>query len=99
MQKRPEMVFGQAARTALVTPQMSMMLAWCGLLRRPMSMTFKKRQKEMKRQEKQRAKAERREQKKFAKRAANEAQSAPTTPSPDSEQQPQSDNKQVVPPG
>ena len=31
-----------------------------------MSITFKKRQKEMKRQEKQRAKAERREQKKFA---------------------------------
>ena len=36
-----------------------------------MSITFQKRQKEMKRQEKQRAKAERREQKKFAKRAAN----------------------------
>ena len=42
-----------------------------------MSITFKKRQKEMKRQEKQRAKAERREQKKFAKRAANEAQATP----------------------
>ena len=55
-----------------------------------MSITFKKRQKEMKRQEKQRAKAERREQKKFAKRAAKEAQGASTTPLPDSELQPQS---------
>ena len=45
-----------------------------------MSITFQKRQKELKRQEKQRAKAERREQKKFAKRAAKEALSAPTTP-------------------
>ena len=63
-----------------------------------MSITFKKRQKEMKRQEKQRAKAERREQKKFAKRAAKEAQGAPTTP-PDSELQPQSDNKERVSPG
>jgi hypothetical protein len=34
-----------------------------------MSMTFQKRQKELKRQEKQRAKAERREQRKAAKRA------------------------------
>ena len=39
-----------------------------------MSITFKKRQKEMKRQEKQRAKAERREQRKIAKRAARETQ-------------------------
>ena len=44
------------------------------LLRRPMSITFKKRQKELKRQEKQRAKAERREQRKVAKRAAEETQ-------------------------
>ena len=35
-----------------------------------MSITFQKRQKELKRQEKQRAKAERREQKKLAKRSA-----------------------------
>src|SRR5215472_9600149 len=69
-----------------------------GILRRPMSITFKKRQKEMKRQEKQRAKAERREQRKFAKRAAKEGQGTPTTPSSDTEQQPQSDNKQRVPP-
>jgi hypothetical protein len=45
-----------------------------------LSITFQKRQKELKRQEKQRAKAERREQKKFAKRAAKEVLSAPTTP-------------------
>jgi hypothetical protein len=38
-----------------------------------LSITFQKRQKELKRQEKQRAKAERREQKKLAKRAADEA--------------------------
>jgi hypothetical protein len=38
-----------------------------------MSITFQKRQKEMKRQEKQRAKAEKRAQKKEAKRAAKEA--------------------------
>jgi len=63
-----------------------------------MSITFKKRQKEMKRQEKQRAKAERREQKKFAKRAAKEVQSAPTTPPPDSELQFQSQDKQRVRP-
>jgi hypothetical protein len=53
-----------------------------------MSITFKKRQKEVKRQEKQRAKAERREQKKFAKRAAKEGQGATTTPLPDTEQRP-----------
>lgn len=38
-----------------------------------MSVTFQKRQKEMKRQEKQRAKAEKRAQKKEARRAAREA--------------------------
>ena len=38
-----------------------------------MSVTFQKRQKEMKRLEKQRAKAEKRAQKKEAKRAAREA--------------------------
>ena len=43
------------------------------MLRRPLSITYQKRQKELKRQEKQRAKAERREQKKLAKRAADEA--------------------------
>jgi len=53
-----------------------------------MSITFQKRQKELKRQEKQRAKAERREQRKAAKRAADETQGAPTTPSPENEQQP-----------
>jgi hypothetical protein len=47
------------------------------------SVTFKKRQKEMKRQEKQRAKAERREQRKIAKRAAKETQEG-VTPSLDS---------------
>jgi len=63
-----------------------------------MSITFKKRQKEMKRQEKQRAKAERREQRKVAKRAAEEAQGMLTAPSSGTEQQPQSDSKQRVPP-
>lgn len=50
-----------------------------------MSITFKKRQKEMKRQEKQRAKAERREQKKVARRAAKEAEAlgGPTAPEPE----------------
>ena len=38
-----------------------------------MTITFQKRQKEMKRQEKQREKAARREQKKLAKRAEKEA--------------------------
>jgi hypothetical protein len=38
-----------------------------------MSITFQKRQKEMKRQEKQRAKAEKRAQKKEAKRVAKES--------------------------
>jgi hypothetical protein len=42
-----------------------------------MSVTFQKRQKEMKRQEKQRAKAEKRAQKKAARRAAKEADGAP----------------------
>ena len=40
-----------------------------------MTITFQKRQKEMKRQEKQREKAERRAQKKLAKRAEKEAAS------------------------
>lgn len=45
-----------------------------------MSVTFQKRQKEMKRQEKQRAKAEKRAQKKEAKRAAKQVDTpdAPT---------------------
>jgi len=50
-----------------------------------MSITFQKRQKEMKRQEKQRAKAERREQRKAAKHAAKDAQSTTPKPSSDSE--------------
>jgi hypothetical protein len=61
-----------------------------------MSMTFKKREKEMKRQEKQRAKAERREQRKVAKRAAEELQGTLTNPSSGTESQPQSDNGQQV---
>ena len=48
-----------------------------------MSMTFQKRQKELKRQEKQRAKAEKREQRKAAKRA-EEMQATSTIPSSDS---------------
>jgi len=58
-----------------------------------MSMTFQKRQKELKRQEKQRAKAEKREQRKAAKRA----EQAEITPAPtllDSEEQPPTDNEQ-----
>ena len=62
-----------------------------------MSITFQKRQKELKRQEKQRAKAVKREQKKLAKRAV-EAQGVATIMSPDAEQQLHSDNKQRVPP-
>ena len=62
-----------------------------------MSITFQKRQKELKRQEKQRAKAERREQKKAARRA-KEVLSVPTTLPSDSEQQAQSQDKQRVPP-
>ncbi len=42
-----------------------------------MTVTFQKRQKEMKRLEKQRAKAEKRAQKKEARRAAKEANTAP----------------------
>jgi hypothetical protein len=42
-----------------------------------MTITFQKRQKEMKRQEKQREKAARREQKKLAKRAEKEAAGQP----------------------
>ncbi len=53
-----------------------------------MSITFQKRQKELKRQEKQRAKAERREQRKAVKHAVEEAQGAPTTPPSDIEQKP-----------
>ena len=45
-----------------------------------MSITFQKRQKELKRKEKQRAKAERREQRKVARRT-EELQRTPTTPS------------------
>jgi hypothetical protein len=62
-----------------------------------MSITFQKRQKELKRQEKQRAKAARREQRRIAKRA-EEAQRTPTIPSSDTEHQLQSDNEQRVPP-
>ena len=64
-----------------------------------MSITFQKRQKELKRQEKQRAKAERREQRKAAKRAAEEAQREATTPPSDIDEQPRPENKQRVPPG
>ena len=48
-----------------------------------MSITFQKRQKELKRKEKQRAKAEKREQRKAAKRASEEAQGAPIMPPSD----------------
>jgi hypothetical protein len=58
-----------------------------------MTITFQKRQKELKRQEKQRAKAIRREQRKAAKRAAEEAQATPTTAPSGIEQQSQSGNK------
>ena len=44
-----------------------------------MTITFQKRQKEMKRQEKQRAKAERRAQKKLAKRAEKDVVSENST--------------------
>ena len=46
-----------------------------------MSITFQKRQKELKRQEKQRAKAKRREQRKAVKRAEKDAQVLPLTAS------------------
>jgi hypothetical protein len=59
-----------------------------------LSITYQKRQKELKRQEKQRAKAARREQKKVARRAAKDALSAPTTPPSDSEQHAPAQNKQ-----
>ena len=53
-----------------------------------MSVTFQKRQKEMKRLEKQRAKAEKRAQKKEAKRAAKEADTAaPANPAISTEPQ------------
>jgi len=64
-----------------------------------MSITFQKRQKELKRQEKQKAKEQRREQRKVAKRAAKEAQGVPTTLSSDTEEQRQSEDKQQLPPG
>lgn len=58
-----------------------------------MSVTFQKRQKEMKRQEKQRAKAEKRAQKKEARRAAKEidatALADPTISIESTEPQPQ----------
>jgi hypothetical protein len=54
-----------------------------------MTITFQKRQKELKRQEKQRAKAEKREQRKIAKRAAHEDQDAPTMPPVESEPRPE----------
>lgn len=55
-----------------------------------MSVTFQKRQKEMKRQEKQRAKAEKRAQKKEARRAAKEADiTALANPTVSTEPQPQ----------
>ena len=50
-----------------------------------MSITFQKRQKELKRQEKQRAKAERREQRKAVKRAEKDAQDLPSTASSETE--------------
>ena len=64
-----------------------------------MSITYQKRQKELKRQEKQRAKAERREQKKLAKRTAKEEKGTSTTPASDTELQRQSLDKQRVLPG
>lgn len=59
-----------------------------------MSITYQKRQKELKRQEKQRAKAERREQKKAARRAAKEALGAPIIPLWDTKPQHQTDNNE-----
>jgi hypothetical protein len=50
-----------------------------------MSITFRKRQKELKRQEKQRAKAEKREQRKAVKRAEKDAQILPLTASSEAE--------------
>ena len=64
-----------------------------------MSITYQKRQKELKRQEKQRAKAERREQKKLAKRTAKEEKDTSTTPASDTELQCPSLDKQRVLPG
>jgi len=56
-----------------------------------MSVTFQKRQKEMKRQEKQRAKAEKRAQKKEARRAIKEAGTITSTnPATSTEPQPPS---------
>lgn len=62
-----------------------------------MSITFEKRQKELKRQEKQKAKAARREQRKVAKRAAKEAQVTPTKPSLDTEERRRSEGKHPAP--
>ena len=50
-----------------------------------MSITFQKRQKELKRQEKQRAKAERSEQTKAVKRAEKDSERTPPIPSSDTE--------------
>jgi hypothetical protein len=58
-----------------------------------MSITFQKRQKELKRQEKQRAKVVKRERRKAAKLAEKEAQTTSTTPPFGSEQQSQSGNE------
>jgi hypothetical protein len=58
-----------------------------------MSITFQKRQKELKRQEKQWAKAQKRELKKLAKRTV-ETKGAATTLAPDTEQQLHSEGKQ-----
>ena len=57
-----------------------------------MSITFQKRQKELKRQEKQRAKAERREQRKIAKRAAAEEAQHEAPVTPESAAEPQLDS-------
>ena len=61
-----------------------------------MSITFQKRQKELKRQEKQKAKAERREQRKAAKRAAGDTHGAPIAQPSEMEDQPQADDNQPI---
>jgi hypothetical protein len=63
-----------------------------------MSITFQKRQKELKRQEKQRAKAERREQRKVAKRAAEEAQNNASAPPNGTDAPSELDDNQQLPP-
>ena len=61
-----------------------------------MSVTFQKRQKEMKRQEKQRAKAEKRALKKEARRTAREAETAASANPPSSaDVQPQLNENQA----